>query len=142
MAAPKLDFETRVLFDAIRKERFAHYRTLQHFQSTMTRLATRDATQRISEKMCVLCKDVPVGTNPDRYRSACPHIWRTEVAMEVLRVGQGWDQYKKELLKRMVADQSLSIADRPTQYCTICREHVTPDHYCVATEEETAAADG
>lgn len=142
MALPhSLGTDTRVLLDAIRKERFAHRRTLQYFEATMRRLATRDATQRLSSKMCVLCTNVPIGLNPDRYRATCPHIHRHRVTLESARLEQRWEDYKSDLLAQIEKELATPYEDKRSEFCPLCREHVTPEHYCVAAQDEADSAD-
>ena len=98
-AAQALD--PKLLLDELRKERFAHRRTVARFKATMGRLAVRDSTQRTAIRFCALCREVPVGENPDRYRKACVHNYGADVLAEYARLEQRWDDYKRELVERV-----------------------------------------
>lgn len=85
------------LADELRRERFAHNRTVGRLKKTLKRLSVRDGTGHTSTRICLACQDVPLGLNPVTYRSGCPHNWLPDAIHEHERLEQRWDMFLRQL---------------------------------------------
>ncbi len=102
--------DAKVIWTHLVKERYAHANTTRKLYRLLGKLAVRDAANMPSQKMCILCREVPVGSNPDRYRKDCPHHLVTEIAAEHARLQVPLNVWQREFVTQMQQQETPTSA--------------------------------
>ncbi len=71
------------------RERRHHTLSITHLKRILQRIEVRAATGRPAERFCLLCREVPMGLNPNVWRKQCPgHTIRAYVEEHEARLSQ------------------------------------------------------